>query len=298
MNIIEYARNQAIKDLFRMATFRNSFPTWKPAIKHAIGTAPSFHSILDLGDSLSDIFETTGVSGRGQSSVSGAGYAWEGILCWYMNLCLIDSRSVVLKQKAGQVPACIADALTVNYGTTEANTESDLVMVTFPNEPEFTQDTSMIAGFDYVKDMDKFCKQHIKQVKVGIIQCKTNWNDNAQIPMLWEIVYSSTGFRNKNITIGKNGVAIQNFSSFFYAFATVPSNDPAGYESNHLTVKRVNGLSGGNYWGRPSRSGVASSIKEIFNRKLVSADWVHGNHQSDMQAALRNWPSGFAYFGL
>ena len=59
--------------------------------------------------------------------------------------------------------------------------------------------------------------------EIGIIQCKTNWNDNAQVPMLWDMIYSAGGFRGRNITIGRNGYNIQNAQSFTYSFVTVPS---------------------------------------------------------------------------
>ena len=38
------------------------------------------------------------------------------------------------------------------------------------------------------------------------LQCKTNWNDNAQVPMLWDIIYSSNEKLN-NISVGINGVS-------------------------------------------------------------------------------------------
>ncbi len=56
--------------------------------------------------------------------------------------------------------------------------------------------------------------------------------------MLWQIVYSSTGFEpNSNIRVGRNGVTVNDFAHFFYCFVTVPSNNVA-YSTNRLPVKR------------------------------------------------------------
>jgi len=263
-----------------------------------LGANPDFFKILNVGDSLGRIFKTTGASGRSQSSVSGGGSSWEGLVCWYLNLCLIGSRTVVIKHTKNIIPACIADAITVNYGSFTSNTESDLVAITFPHENEFLQDISNFAKdgkFDYKGTIDRLCTQHFSDLSVGIIQCKTNWNDNAQIPMLWEIVYSSKGFENKSITIGKNGFSMKSFGKFFYCFVTVPSGN-VNYKTSNLPVKRVYNLSGGNYWGRPSSSGVAHSIKEIFNKNF-STSWVYGSQQKDVESYLRN-KDNVSYFNL
>jgi hypothetical protein len=135
---------------------------------------------------------------------------------------------------------------------------------------------------------------HFDKLEVGIIQCKTNWNDNAQIPMLWEIVYSSTGFRNKNITIGKNGFKITDFKKFFYAFATVPSGK-TNYKASGLPVQRVYNLSGGNYWGKASQSGIAHSLKEIYNKNF--SGWQYGSQKKDVESALQN-KAKLSYFNI
>ena len=45
--------------------------------------------------------------------------------------------------------------------------------------------------FKREKVMDALCEKHFTSLEIHIIQCKTNWNDNAQIPMLWDMVYSA-----------------------------------------------------------------------------------------------------------
>ncbi len=296
MNIIEFMREKSINNLFNMKGFNNNFLKWTPLIESNIGKNPDFFSLLNLGDSLGKIFRSTGIPGREQGALSGGGSSWEGLVCWYLNLCLIGSRTVVIKHSRTIIPPCVADAITVNYGSFVSNTESDLVAITFPNENEFIQDTSNFSfkrKSDYITTVDKLSKQYFDKLEVGIVQCKTNWNDNAQIPMLWEIVYSSTGFTNKNITIGKNGFSMKNFKKFFYGFVTVPSGS-IDYTPAVLPVKRVNNLSGGNYWGKATSSGVAQSIKEIFNKNF-SPSCVYGTQQKDVESQLRS-RSKLAYF--
>jgi len=80
------------------------------------------------------------------------------------------------------------------------NTESYLSVIVFPNDGIFTEDvsdnTSLINEIESIVPIQKHgkfnCKEiidvllniHIHEFELGIIQCKTNWNDNAQIPML------------------------------------------------------------------------------------------------------------------
>ena len=51
---------------------------------------------------------------------------------------------------------------------------------------------------DYIRDKfnievsNYLCARDFDSFEIGVIQCKTNWNDNAQIPMLWDMIYSNT----------------------------------------------------------------------------------------------------------
>lgn len=296
MNIIEHIRLNSVNNLFSMNSFSNSFPKWKIEIKNKIGANPNFHDILGLGDFLEQIFKSTrSTTGRSQSAVSSGGTAWEGLVCWYLNLCLIGSRTVVIKHSKKLIPPCIADAITVNYGSFISNTESDLIAITFPNNDDFLEELTVFNTRDYLPNINQLCKDHFDKLEVGIIQCKTNWNDNAQIPMLWGIVYASRGFSDHNISVGRNGFSLKEFNKFFYAFVTLPSGKD-NYKANSVAVKRVQNLSGGNYWGKISRSGVASSLKEIFGKNFTNSS-VLGTQKKDVEAFLVN-KEKLNYFNL
>lgn len=141
-------------------------------------------------------------------------------------------------------------------------------------------------------------ERDFNQFEIGIIQCKTNWNDNAQIPMLWDMIYSAGGFRGRNITIGRRGYNIQNAQNFSYSFVTVPSNQNTIYNPNGVAVKRVTNLSGGNYWGNPSVQNVAKSLKEIFTNNFQSGSRI--GFRMHIRTAIPRLAANdsLSYFGL
>lgn len=278
MNIIEYLRKQTIEDTFNINTFRIGWNSWKNEIDSILGENLTANNILNLGDRLTEIFRVTASAGRDQGSLSSGGTAWEALVCYYINLCTINSNVVAIR-KMSSVPKNIQDAITVNYGNFPCNTESDITILIFPNKSEYTdeianvqfQNDNEITASLYLNNrinnevLNNLIERDFSEFEIGIIQCKTNWNDNAQIPMLWDMIYSAGGFSGRNITIGRNNYSIQNCNKFTYSFVTVPSNNRSNYTSNSVAVKRVYNLSGGNYWGKSTETNVCRSIKEIFN---------------------------------
>ena len=92
---------------------------------------------INLGDHLAEIFKTTSQGTRTQADVSGGGKLWEAIVCWYLNLCLIGTRTVVIKHKKDLIPEPIKEAISVKYGNFISNTKADLIAITFPNKEEY-----------------------------------------------------------------------------------------------------------------------------------------------------------------
>ena len=287
-NIIEYARELSVKQLFETNGFNTSWKTWKNKISSDyISKTPTQQQLFNLGDHLRDIFKTTGQAGRSQSDVSGGGISWEALVCWYLNLCTIGRRTFVIKHNKKLIPDPINKAITVNYGNFPSNTESDLIAITFPDKPEYTIDKDEIKiedtngekvntysgrTYQFLPIINALVARDFNEIEIHIIQCKTNWNDNAQIPMLWDAVYSANNFRN-SISVGTDGYSIHDISRFTYSFVTVPSNQlekdgREQYKNTSTCVLRVKNLSGGNYWGLKSKNGVASSIKELLERNL------------------------------
>lgn len=309
MNIIETLREASVATLFQSKGFSGCFSTWANQMR-VLSPARTPKQIMDLGDHLSDIFALTKTEGRSQSEVSGGGAAWESLICWYLNLCLIGRRTVVIKHSKKLIPSPISDAITINYNNFVSNTESDLVAITFPDRQDYVIDRDSISiadecnlfvpvtlGKKYNREgiLDALCYRDFNDLETHIIQCKTNWNDNAQIPMLWDMVYSAKEFKS-NIAVGRNGYSIHDVKRFTYSFVTVPTSRMDNVNPASTCVRRVAHISGGNYWGKTTKSGVSSSIKEMLGRNLASGH--NNNHLTTLNMELLQMTTDYSYFML
>lgn len=309
-NIVEKLREDAVKQLFSINGFRSVWSTWKSVINtKAPNNTPT--QLINLGDNLREIFYSTNTSnGRTQSDVSGGGANWEALVCWYLNLCNTGRRTVVIKHNKKLIPSPISNAITVNYGNFISNTESDLIAITFPDKPEYNMDinsiniadengirveTTIRNKYNLLGILNALVARDFAEIEIHIIQCKTNWNDNAQIPMLWDMIYSSTAFKT-GITIGREGYSINNARLFTYAFATVPTVKPEKITRSSVSVSRVRNLSGGNYWGKPTENGIASSIKEILNRNLANGHT--DSHIMTLRMVFPQLTTTYSYFNV
>jgi len=309
-NIVEALREASINNLFRASGFNSCFSTWKSQIR-TLTPANTPRQVINLGDHLSDIFALTKTAGRSQSEVSGGGSAWEALMCWYLNFCLIGRRTVVVKHHKSLIPSPISDAITVNYHNFVSNTESDLIAITFPDKAEYKADKDTISVLDEngiivpVKAskgrynlnpiLNALSHRDFSDLEIHIIQCKTNWNDNAQIPMLWDMIYSANDFK-VNITVGRNGYSIHDVNRFTYSFVTVPTSRIEGIKATSTCVKRVAHISGGNYWGKATLNNVANSIKEMLQRNLSSGHT--SNHLTTLSVELPKVNVDYSYFRL
>ena len=259
MYSIETYRQTVMQDLHKMKTFQSAWKIWEPKIESLTSGMSDPQKIYELGNHLSAIFMSTTTAGRDQGTLSSAGAAWEALVCWYLNVVLSGTRGIAIKQKKKLIPACISDAATINYGNDQTNTESDLIVLIFPEDFVFP----LKGG---ITGLSETMSTQLHLFELGVIQCKTNWNDNAQIPMLWDMVYRAKGFKGHSVTIGRNSHSIQDMKNFSYSFVTVPTQKKA-QKTTDMAVKRVRNLSGGNYWGMQTQSGVALSASEIFSRE-------------------------------
>lgn len=279
--IVDLMREKAFTHLMGNETFSEPWKKWKPTIDKLIGSPPAIDKVIDLGDHLHDIFKSTGVTGRDQAMLSGGGNAWESLVCWYLNYCLQGSRTVVFKHNRQLVPPAVMSAITVNYGSFASNSESDLIAIVVPPEESYITE---YKGRDAFNDFKALASQDLHKYEIAVIQCKTNWNDNAQIPMLWDLVYASKGFQNLNVNIGNSGYSIKEIKRFTYSFVTVPTSK-GPFNPDSVRVQRVRNLTGGNYWGLPSKNGVANSLKEIFQRNFDSG--FNSGFRQDLDKALK-----------
>lgn len=304
-SIVDLYRKQVVTAVLEPKTVQTCWPIWSKKFSEIINIdSPSPDEILKLGDHLTEIFTTTTKEGRGQGVLSAGGTAWEALVCWYLNLCCANSRCVAVK-KMSLVPEPIRDAITVNYGNFRSNTESDITIIIFPKKEEFETSFFELAekrlwniksSKDLVTLLGNLISNYFNETEIGVIQCKTNWNDNSQIPMLWDMIYSAGGFRGRNITVGRNGYDMHKAKNFTYSFVTVPTNQKTNFKPDSVAVKRVNNLSGGNYWGKSTKSGVARSVKEIFTNNYISG--FDKDVRSSISETLEKLDEKFSYFGL
>jgi hypothetical protein len=300
--MLESYRKAAVESAMSTRSAINSQPHWTKTISAITRGRLSGRVIFDLGDHLRDIFNSssqgnTRVGENTNSSVSSGGAAWESLVCWYLNLCLIGSNVVVIKSKKDLLPRFVTDAIAVKYNNFKSNTEADLIYIAFPAVVEWPEKGAKELFSNYL-DRVLSTAFSMKDIGIGVIQTKTNWNDNAQIPMLWDMVYSAKGF-GRNVTVGSKGRSIESFASFTYSFVTVPSQKDTerNYKVNSTSVNRVRNISGGNYWGLPNKDGVADSLNEFIGRNL--SEYVPGSDLIGwLDQQLRLIKTDYAYFRL
>lgn len=311
-NIPEYLREISVNSCFELSAFSKGWSVWKDEIINLSSSNYQATDLLNIGDNLANIFKTTGIAGRSQSDVSGGGYGWEGLVCWYLNLCMIGSKGVAVR-KISDLPDPLRDAISVNYGNFRSNTESDITVIIFPDKTEFSVELDSIKvqksdgtripirknndDYNFKPVINRLTEIYFDAFELCIIQCKTNWNDNAQIPMLWSMIYEATSFSRSSISIGRNGYSIHDLKKFSYSFCTVPSNSLESFKQNSTAVNRVRNLSGGNYWGYSSKSGIASSIKEIYNNNFRNIFLIQ-NQRNLISNNIKYLNNHLSYFQL
>lgn len=259
INIGSFANNQS---------FLKNWKIYYPFIMAQTAEFKDAKAIFNLGSRLSDIFTLTRIPNqRDNAAVSNAGANWERLVQLYLNIVFSGTHGVCVRLTRATCPSIYRDATSIWYGNNQTNTEADLAVVVFPKDFSFSFNEK-----NYMSELEKAATATLPMTKFGIVQCKTNWNDNAQIPMLWDIVYRAQHNTNEKMKIGANSVSINNFKNnqITYSFVTVPTQNTK-FNSNTMAVKRVSALSGGNFWGKSTQRGVAQSLSEIFNRNFSEA---------------------------
>ena len=280
MNDLEDFKLKYLRQLSDVSSFEKAWAVWKPSIESKIKHSRDSGSLFDLGDCLSEIFKTTRVSGRDQGTLSGGGTAWECLVTWYLNLIFWGTHVIVVRQNIRFVPECISNCVTVTIANNQTNTESDLLIFSVPDHGFFSGDN--------VYDLNNFLKAKLSQIDLVVLQCKTNWNDNSQIPMLWDMIYNSES-RLSNVSVGINGVNPQALKNFSYGFVTVPTNKSEKMKPSSVSVLRVKNLTGGNYWGMPTTPDIAASLKEFPGRHFP--DKFEGGVKGHIQKQIERKPS-------
>ena len=193
------------------------------------------------------------------------GTAWECLIVWYLNLCLEGTCAYCVKGKK-RTPQAISNAFTIKHDNTTLRSEPDVLII---SQKDLQSLPAQSTIGDAYATLDNTIASSFRTTGVINIQCKTNWNDNAQIPMLWNMLYSQArkgALIENGFTIGTSGHSLANLGHFGYAFATVPTQKNLEiFRPQSTAVLRAKTMSAGNYWGHPSKNGVSQSIAKIFD---------------------------------
>ena len=292
MKPLDTYRLGALRQFRRLPAVSKTWPNLQPEIVRILGSAPSPTQIFSLGDHLAQIFQKENWT-RSQSDLARAGNMWEILICWYLNMILFGSDAVVIRPSKRLTPRIVREALTVKVLGVSTNKEADLLAFSLP--------TVGLPATPSNQDVDQAMRTAPKSCNLTVIQSKTNWNDNAQAPMLWDIVYNAQNLRLRTVAVGEGGFSPYSFQNFSYAFMTVPTNTGgiSKFKASTTAVVRVRGLSGGNYWGHPSMPKIADSIAEFLGRNFLSQ--FPAGVQSHIQNNLLSTPnllSTFLSFGF
>jgi hypothetical protein len=286
MSEVDSFRLEVMRQISKVPSFTNSWPVFQPQIRALLGSSPTGQSVYDLGAHLGEIFKSKQVTGRSNSAVSQAGVVWECLVAWYMNFVLHGTDVIVVRPLKQFKPKTISDALSVTISNHKTNTEADLIAFSVPTSKKSAVEESLKANLA-LQEIEQRISNNPQAVDVAVIQCKTNWNDNAQIPMLWDLIYATQTFRIPNVSVGSNGASPSSFNRFAYSFVTVPtSNGP--FSAKSLSTLRVANMTGGNYWGRDTMPGVARSIAEFFTTNFASH--FNGTVQNAIQVQIAEDP--------
>ena len=255
MSKLDEYRIHTLTHVAKLKSMKKPWTVWQPIIRSKLGKSPNGNSIFQFGNHVSEVFQSNTTPGRDQSDLSIGGTAWECLNVWYLNLLFWGTPIIAVRTNKNSVPECLRNALTVTHSSVQTNTESDVSIFSVP-EHKLLKSSKIV-------DLNKHLESRVGSVDLVNLQCKTNWNDNAQVPMLWDLIYNVDKFKLDNVSVGIKGVSPRSLNSFKYAFSTVPTVKLEKVKTNSLCVLRVKNLSGRNYWGHPTKKGIATCVNEL-----------------------------------
>ncbi len=257
MKIINEIKKNYLRSLF-ISSFNEPWSIWSSKIRNNLGDDYScediFNIIEDLDDTLFPDTRETELR-RGQKELSVIGNAFKTLNIWFLNLLFWDTPVIVMKQSKQYTPKVIRDCITVDISKMHISSDKNILIFNIPNY-------KLLKNIDNLND---HIKEYISNVELVMIQSKTNWSDTVKEAMLWDIIYSADGLPD-HVNVGINNLSPKNLYSFKYGFSTWPTGGGNQIEPNSMPVRRVENLSGGNFWLKKTKQDVASNIKELPNR--------------------------------
>lgn len=168
----------------------------------------------------------------------------------------------------------------VSYGGTSVEGDLDVALIVLPDSARQADTTGTSDDAKRKAAKRKYWElfdQGFRGAYVCLIACKTNWNDAIQAIMLWNLLYSiraQGGDLPSGISIGAGGFSLDDLAGFTNAFVTVPTNKLGSFKPTGMPVQRARGMTGGHYWGYPTRPGICPNIQEFLDRQASASRLV------------------------
>jgi hypothetical protein len=263
-----------------LGSFSADWPARRAFLHSRIGgpTSSTARDLVGLGAYLGEAHRAPAVPGRGQADVSRSGAAWHGLVTYYLNLVFAGTDAVAVT--APFCPSSVKDSMKVSYGGTSVRGDLDVVLLVLPGASTRPEPTA--ADVDVRRRRAKGQYQLLfngsfNTAYVALLALKTNWNDAVQSVMLWNLLYTlraAGGTLPPGLSIGSGGFSLDQLAGFSNAFITVPTNNLSNYTATSMSVQRMRAMSGGYYWGYPTRPGVCSNIAEFLDRQASKSPLV------------------------
>lgn len=287
---VDEFRMLVLKDLVASwSSFTDAMQTWRGAIHGYMPLPHTGNRAFAFGEDLYDVFRSNPGKGT-RAAGSEAGYAFQGLLVWYLNMLLFGTDVIVSHNKGDLIPASLTQATAVSISNNPSNSEADLFAYSVPGGS-----TKAMGAFGTNIAVEGAISGNLAETSVSILQLKTTWNENAQLPMLWDVIYreAAAGRTSPNFKIGSKGNTPAAFRNFSYGFATVPGHRQINYPPTSLPARRVQNLSGGNYWLRPRKANVAENVNEFPGTNFAGhiASTPSGSLSGHIQANLDRQPT-------
>jgi hypothetical protein len=240
MKLIEQLRGEVVRT--SISRLGSSWPARRSILLCGIRRkkTPTRREILEIGDNLSAAFRLQKLQNvRNQAAVSSAGTAWVDLVAIYLNIVLAGTNAIALPRRF--VPKCLNAALKVTYRGNAAALESDIdLMVVYgpeahPLPPPPRRRPKLADQFS------SYCEEHYANLSVTLFQLKTNWNDTAQVPMLWNMIYNITArgqMPENGFSVGSGTYHLSGLKKLWIWFCYCPDTvEPCRLHSNMYARK-------------------------------------------------------------
>ena len=311
-SFIEQYREAAVAHSISRSSFNELFPTFQQEFQRF--KPLDFYKFTRISEEIRDITEKAGnvwlkrqpqpTSANARiklrnAAVSRAGKSFEFLITYYLNLGFIGSNAVVTVPTKALIADCFRDCTAVTFkGQSTQTSEIDNYVIVFPDSdkaPELHKKIKLLNANELKKLITKYSEHYFTEIQLGALQLKTNWNDTAQAPTLWNIIYELSKTKKligTGVQVGNNGWYLHDLKQFTYSFVTRPTQDPDSFTTTGTPVARVGSLSGGNYWGCPAKPAIAKTVSDIYGifqsafsaspqRKLLGKEFQKLNNQTD-----------------